>query len=129
MTGQTPAEVFGRLISAFGAGDLDALRKEVFAEDVVWHNVDGDFNGVDEVVDNYLGRLQTIGFKVEPLDVLGGDNFAFAFARLSGEHRDKSIDVIDAGAIRVDNGRIAEFWSFANSQDAINEFILEVTRQ
>ena len=120
---QAPADVFARLMSTFAAGDLEALRNEVFAKDVVWHNVGGDFRGVDEVVDGYMRTLQDRGFTVERLGILGGKKYAFGFARLSSGQGGKPLDVIDAGAIRVEDGRIAEFWSFANSQGALNELL------
>jgi ketosteroid isomerase-like protein len=119
----TPADVFARLMMTFGAGDFDALRNEVFTKDVVWHNIGGDFRGVDDLLDNYMSKLRDRGFTVERLGILGGKQYAFGFARLSTEQGGKSLDVIDAGAIRVENGRIAEFWSFANSQGALNELL------
>jgi ketosteroid isomerase-like protein len=119
---QTPADVFARLME-IGPGDPDALRREVFAKDVVWHNLGGDFRGVDELLNNYMKKLDDRGFKVEPLGILGSENYAFGFARLSSEHEGRSLEVIDAGAIRAQDGRIAEFWSFANSQGALNELL------
>ena len=61
--------VVDRMYECFGRGDMDTLKSEVFAEDIVWvlpgHNtLSGAKNGADEVI-AFFGALMKVGVQVD----------------------------------------------------------------
>jgi ketosteroid isomerase-like protein len=61
--------VVDRMYECFGKGDMDTLKAEVFAQDIVWvlpghHPLSGAKNGADEVI-AFFGALMGSGVNVD----------------------------------------------------------------
>ena len=116
--------------AAFAGGDLDTLRNEIFAEDVVFHvtgnnPLAGDYKGIDEVF-GFFGRLvqETGGtLKIELHDALANDEHAVGLVRISGERNGKSLaqNVVHVYHANPD-GKVTEQWSFPENSAAVDEF-------
>ena len=115
---------------AFSTGDLDLLRNEIFAEDVVFHvtgnnPLAGEYKGIDEVF-GFFGRLvqETGGtLKLELHDALANDEHAVALVRISGERNGKSIAQNAVHVFHMNaEGKATEQWNFPEDSNEIDEF-------
>ena len=64
-------EVVHKMYNCFKTGDMETLKAEVFAPDIVWHlpghhPLAGTKNGVAEVL-AFFGKLRSLGAQVTPL--------------------------------------------------------------
>lgn len=118
-----------RYLDTFAEGDLDALL-DYFAPDVLWHvagshRLAGDYRGTD-ALRSYFGQVreETGGsLKLDPGSIMASDDHIAMFLRVTGEREGRRVDVEMAQAFTVDgNGKLAEFWSMADDQDALDEF-------
>ena len=71
--------VVQRYYEAYGAGDLDLIRNEIFATDITWtipghHPLAGTKQGADEVF-AFFQQLTKANFKAEVLFLGGNDNY------------------------------------------------------
>jgi ketosteroid isomerase-like protein len=118
-----------RYLDTFAEGDLDGLM-DFFAPDVVWHvagshPLAGDYRGQQELLGYFRqARDETAGsLKLDPGSIMASDDHIAMFLRVTGERAGKRVDVEMAQAFTVDsNGKLAEFWSMADDQDALDEF-------
>jgi uncharacterized protein len=102
---------------AFQTGDMDALRNEYLAPDIVWHSpgnnpLSGTDKGVDEVLANFGKTMELTGgtFRVELHDVLANDEHGVALATVSGERNGKRIEDNYAHVVHFRDGKITESW-------------------
>jgi ketosteroid isomerase-like protein len=98
MSAQSNAAALRKGYDAFSRGDMDALRNDLFAPGIVWHQggrnqVSGDYQGVDSVLGLFEKFFQlTDGtFRVELHDVLATDEHVVALATTFGQRGGKSI--------------------------------------
>ncbi|MEJ7651979.1 MAG: nuclear transport factor 2 family protein [Chloroflexia bacterium] len=68
-TSADPMAVVNRMYECFGAGDMETLKREVFAEDIEWrlpghHPLSGSKHGADEVL-AFFGALMQSGVNVD----------------------------------------------------------------
>jgi len=66
---QSAMSVVDRMYECFGRGDMETLKREVFAEDIVWnlpghHPLSGAKQGADEVI-AFFGALMQTGVHVD----------------------------------------------------------------
>jgi ketosteroid isomerase-like protein len=118
-----------RYLDTFAEGDLDALM-DYFAPGVLWHvagshRLAGDYRGKDELRSYFdMAREETAGsLKLDPGSIMASDDHIAMFLRVTGERGGRRVDVEMAQAFTVDgDGKLAEFWSMADDQDALDEF-------
>ena len=113
---------------AFDKGDV-AVLTELFAEDVVWHvagnnPLSGEHRGKEAV---FAAFAKTVGvpplsFKIELHDVLANDEHAVALVQATANRQGKQLDLRDVTVYHIRNGKVTEFWSFAEDQRATDEF-------
>jgi ketosteroid isomerase-like protein len=116
-------------LDTFAEGDVDGLM-EYFSPDVLWHvagshPLAGDYRGKDELRSYFTKvREETAGsLKLDPGSIMASDDHIAMFLRVTGERAGKRVDVEMAQAFTVNgNGKLAEFWSMADDQDALDEF-------
>jgi ketosteroid isomerase-like protein len=124
---QKAREVAAGAWQAVSSGDVAAL--ETFCrQDLVWHASGrsvhaGDHRGRDAV----LGYLAGVGedverFDLELEDVLVGDTGAVMVMRARGRRGERVLDAVYLVRLRFDEGRIAEVWSVALDQPAVDAF-------
>src|SRR5918996_2018983 len=98
MAGEQNAEVLRKGFDAFGKGDMDTLRNEVFTKDTVWHEsgrnqLAGDYRG-DEVF-QWFGKLFDLSggtFKVDIHDIASSDEHVVALTSASAERGGKKLE-------------------------------------
>jgi ketosteroid isomerase-like protein len=120
-------KVATRAWEAVSKGDVSALES-VYAENMVWHvsgrgPQSGDHRGRDAV----LAYLASVGENVERFDasledVLVGDERLAFVMRARGERKGRSLEATYVLLVRIENGRVAELWSTALDQYAVDAF-------
>ena len=104
---------------AFGRGDLDYLRNEMFADDVVFHApgdnpLAGDYKGIDEVF-GFFGKLvQESGgtFSLEIHDLLANDEHAVGLHTAHAEREGKTLRDNNTLVFHVRDGKVTEVWQY-----------------
>jgi uncharacterized protein len=115
--------------AAFGRGDMDALRKQFFADDVRWHTpgrglISGDYEGTEQVI-QYFARVFELTdgtFSLELHDVLANDEHAVALITVRGERAGKQLTDNEVLTYHIRNGKISEVWVHATDLYAADEF-------
>lgn len=112
-------------------GDVEQFGEVLLADDIVWHwpgrsSVRGDYRGREEAVSLLRGfhELTEGRLKVEPIDLLEGEDYLMSFTHVTGVREGDHLDVVMADAMRFgDDGRVVEFWTLSNDQVAVDRFI------
>lgn len=125
------SERLAEAMAAVSRGDAEAFGDILLGDDVVWHwpgrsSVAGDYRGREATLGLIAGfhRLTQNRLRVEPLDILEGDEFLMSFTHVTAEQDGSSLDVVMADAMRFGpDGRVAEFWTLSNDQEAVDAFI------
>ena len=112
-------------------GDAEGFADVLLAEHVVWHwpgrsSVAGDYRGREGVIGLIRGFHELTGntLRIEPLDVLEGRDYLMSFTRATGQRNGRDLDVVMADAMRFGaDGRVEEFWTLSNDQEAVDSFI------
>ena len=114
---------------AFGKGDMDTLRNEVFDSNIQWHvpgksPIAGDFSGIDEVF-GFFGKLAEITggqFGLEVHDVIANDTHVVGLVTANGSRDGKNLNDHNVHVWHVKDGKLAEFWGHSGDQYAVDEF-------
>ena len=103
--------------AAFQKGDLDLLRNELFAPDIVWHSpgrnaLSGEYRGADDVIGLFVKQFELTGgsFAVTLHDVLGSDEHAVALGTAHAERNGTVLDEPYAHVFHFRDGRVSEAW-------------------
>jgi uncharacterized protein len=118
--------VVRRFYECYAHGDLDTLRKELVAPDVIWripghHPLAGAKHGVDEVA-AFFAQLAKSGFRAEVVFLGANDEYVVDCHRGWGENGGMKIDMLWCLLYRIRNGRIVEVQNFAADQHAADAF-------
>lgn len=114
---------------AFAKGDFAGLN-ELFAEDMLWHEVGknqltGDYRGRDAVY-GFFGTLMRITegtFHLDVHTVLADDEHAVALVVTTATRGEVSVMVNDAHVFHLRDGKVTEFWTASTDQYAIDQVI------
>jgi ketosteroid isomerase-like protein len=114
--------------AAFAKGDVDTLRR-LMTPDVRWHvpgrtSLSGTYEGVDAVL-GFFGRTMELtggSFRAEPLTMLADDHYGAAPVRITAHRGDRHLDVMAVQAMRMQDGRVVEFWDTTTDQEAMEQF-------
>ena len=116
-----------RMYELFNKGDLDLVKKEVFAEDLVWilpgrSPVGGEKNGPDEVV-AFFGGLVKSGIQVdlEKIDAWGDDTVVEVH-RGHGESHGASLNALNCTHYRIRDGKISHVQVYLSDQYGADNF-------
>lgn len=118
-------------MEAISRGDVERFGQILLSDDVVWHwpgrsSVSGEYRGRDAALELLRGfhRLTQNRLQVEPLDILEGRDYLMSFTHVTAEQEGRQLDVVMADAMRFGgDGRVAEFWTLSNDQEAVDSFI------
>ena len=113
---------------AFASGDL-ATVMDLFSDDIVWHSggnniLAGVYEGKEAVL-GYFGRLmqETGGsFKNDIHDLLANDEHGVALVTSSATRGGKSYEENSVHVFHMRDGKVTEYWSFAEDQSLVDEF-------
>jgi ketosteroid isomerase-like protein len=122
-------DLIRRGFEAFSTGDMDTLRNEIFAPDVIYHvpgrsQLSGDYTGIDEVL-GFFGKLFELTggtFRVELHDVLANNEHGIALSPATGEREGKSLQDNGVLVFHFKDGRTSEVWLHPTDQHATDEF-------
>ena len=122
------AELLRKGYAAFDKGDM-AVLTELFGENVVWHvpgdsPISGEHKGREAVFAAFAKTVELSGgsFKIDLHDVLANDEHAVALTRATGSRQGKQLSSLDTDVYHMSNGKVTEFWSFAEDQRLTDEF-------
>jgi hypothetical protein len=122
------AELLRKGYEAFDKGDM-AVLTNLFAEDVVWHVagtslISGEHRGREAVFAAFAKTVELSGgsFKIELHDVLANDEHTVALTRATGSRQGRQLSSLDTDVYHMSNGKVTEFWSFAEDQRLTDEF-------
>ncbi len=123
------AGLIRRMHEAFAKGDYIATLTELFSEDIVWHlpgrgPLAGDHLGRDAVFAamREFERLSGRTIRTEVHDILASDEHAVALLRATARRGEKRYDALEMDVYHVRDGKVTEFWSFAEDQRVTDEF-------
>ena len=125
-----PNEVLVReALSAFGRGDMDALRSQYWAEDIRWHvggrsPLGGDYEGTAQVLE-MLGRTFELSggtYRAETHDVLANDEQAVLLFTSRAERAGKQLEDSNIQVIHIRDGKWTEVWGYSADLYAWDEF-------
>ena len=116
-------------VAAFQRGDLDALQRQYFAEDIRYHvpgrsPVAGDYEGVAQVL-GFFGQLFELSggtLRVELHDVMATDEHAAALLKIRAERAGKQLEDNTVLTFHIRDGKVAEVWSQQTDLYAVDEF-------
>ena len=116
-------------VAAFQRGDLDALQRQYFAEDIRYHvpgrsPVAGDYEGVAQVL-GFFGQLFELSggtLRVELHDVMANDEHAAALLKIRAERAGKQLEDNTVLTFHIRDGKVAEVWSQQTDLYAVDEF-------
>jgi ketosteroid isomerase-like protein len=120
-----------KMYDLFNVGELDRVRQEVFAPDLVWtlpgrNPVGGVKHGVDEVI-AFFGGLVRFGVQVLPIKIDSwGDDTVVETHRGQGQVGNAVLDALNCTHYRIENGRIVEVQVYMSDQYAADNFFWTV---
>ena len=117
-------------VAAFARGDLDALRKKYFAEDIRWHipgrsPVAGDYEGADQVIAAFGRLFELTGgtYRVELHDVVANDQHAVVLFMARAERAGRQLADRAVLVCHIRDGKQAETWIHPGDLYALDEFL------
>lgn len=121
-------EVVHKMYGCFKTGDMETLKNEVFAPDIVWHlpghhPLAGTKNGVGEVL-AFFGKLRTLGAQVTPLEM--GELSNGGVAEIYKAHADGdgvSMEAFNCNYYTIKDGKITEVQVLMADQHNYDAFI------
>lgn len=121
-------ELLRKGYAAFIEGDLAAIR-ELFAEDIVWHEpgnnpLSGTYKGRDEVF-GFLAQVVTLSegtFSLEVHDILANDTHGVAILSANATRNGMSYNGRSVDVAHIVDGKVVEFWAFLDDQAAADAF-------
>ena len=114
---------------AFGRGDMDALQKQFFNDDIRYHVpgrsvFSGDLEGTEQVLQMFARIFELTGgtFSFELHDVLANDEHAVALFTTRGERAGKQLNNNMVQTYHFRDGKVSEIWAHQFDDYAVDEF-------
>ncbi|MFQ5794610.1 MAG: nuclear transport factor 2 family protein [Candidatus Bipolaricaulia bacterium] len=117
-----------KMYEAFNKGDMDTIRNEVFAPDIVWrlpgrHPLSGTKNGAEEVI-AFFGQLVKSGIQVDLVKVDDfGEDTVVEVHRGHGKVGDAVLDALNCTHYHIRDGKIADVQVYISDQHAVDNFM------
>ena len=113
--------------AAFARGDLDVLRDQFLAADIIWHiagtgPLAGDYYGVAQVME-LLARISELSgdtVRTEVRDV--SDDRMVVFTTIRAGRAGKQLQLNLVHVIHAENGKATEVWTQSSDPAAAAEF-------
>lgn len=113
----------------FSKGDLDTLRDEIFAEDIIWrtpgHAVfEPEYKGVDAVMEYFTKLFDLTGgtFKVEPVHILADDERSMVLQHVTGTRAGKLLDIDLVLVFEVRDDKVYEVTEYVPQLSTLEAF-------
>ena len=125
------AQRLAEAMAVFTGGEVERFGEILLADDVIWHwpgrsSVSGDYRGREAALGLLRGfrELTADRLRIEPVDILEGNDHLMAFTHVTAEREGDHLDVMMADAMRFGpDGRVVEYWTLSNDQAAVDSFI------
>jgi ketosteroid isomerase-like protein len=123
--------VVARMYECFNRGDLDTIRNEIFASDLVWnlpgrHPLAGTKKGAEEVL-QFFHQLNKSGIAVDLVNIAEWTNdIVVEVHRGHGSAKGQTLDGVNCTHYHVRNGKIAEVQVYVANQYHLDNFFNEV---
>jgi len=120
-------EIVQRMYECFNRGDMDTIRQEIFAPDLVWrlpghHPLAGTKNGADEVI-AFFGQLNKAGIQVDLSGIDNwGDSTVVEVHRGHGQSNGAVLDALNCTHYHIRDGRIADVQVYISDQHTVDQF-------
>ena len=119
MAEHASVKVIRRFYAAFEAPDYTPAVRAVLHDDVVWHvpgahPLSGEHIGAEAVLAAMRGFDGYVYLELH--DVVGNDEHAVALLKARGDRESHRYESLEVDVFHVRDGKIAEFWSFAEDQ-------------
>jgi hypothetical protein len=120
-------EIVQRMYECFNRGDMDTIRQEIFASDLVWrlpghHPLAGTKNGADEVI-AFFGQLNKAGIQVDLSGIDNwGDSTVVEVHRGHGQSNGAVLDALNCTHYHIRDGRIADVQVYISDQHTVDQF-------
>lgn len=116
--------------AAFERGDMDALRKQYWTDDVRWHvpgrgPLAGDYEGPEQVIQYFARVFELTGgsLSLELHDVLANDEHAVALFTVRAERAGKQLTDNLVQTFHIRDGKVSEAWNHSTDLYAADEFL------
>lgn len=124
---QSNVSIIEKMYECFNRGDLETIKREVFAEDIEWrlpghHPLAGTKRGADEVL-AFFAQLGKAGIQVDliRIDDFGGD-YVVEVHRGHGQVGDVRLDANNCTHYHVVNGKIQDVQVYISDQHSVDLF-------
>ncbi|WP_250122565.1 nuclear transport factor 2 family protein [Chroococcidiopsis sp. CCMEE 29] len=121
-------ELVQRMYECFNRGDMDTIRKEVFAPELVWrlpghHPLSGTKQGAEEVI-AFFEELSRSGIQVDliGLDTFGEDTVVEVHRGHGTAANGAVLDARNCTHYQVREARIADVQVYISDQHAVDQF-------
>jgi ketosteroid isomerase-like protein len=128
MTEHPNIELMQKVYAAFGTGDV-ATAGSYWTEDAVHHYpghnpLSGEHKGLAESIAfaNKIFELTEGKLRMDVLEIGASDNHAFALLHTHYERKGVVLEMPFVNVARIEDGKIAEFWTYPNDVYATDEF-------
>jgi ketosteroid isomerase-like protein len=133
VTHKNSLAVVQQMYDCFNRGDMETIKQEVFARDIVWnlpgrHPLSGTKHGADEVI-AFFGQLAKAGIRVDliGLDQWHEDTVVEVHRGYSqGEINGARLDAINCTHYQVVDGKIQRVQVYISDQHAVDSFFWAV---
>ena len=125
------SDIVAKMYECFNRGDLDTIRNEVFAPDLVWrlpgrHPLSGTKTSAEEVL-AFFGQLVKSGIHVDLTGIHDwGDDTVVEVHRGHGQAGDHKLDGVNCTHYHIRDGKIADVQVYVSNQYALDDFFNEV---
>lgn len=116
-----------RMYECFNRGDMDSIRQEIFAPDLVWrlpghHPLSGTKNGADEVI-AFFGQLNKAGIQVDLINIdAWGEDTVVEVHRGHGQAKGAVLDALNCTHYQIRDGKIANVQVYISDQYTVDHF-------
>jgi len=116
-----------RMYECFNRGDMDTIRKEIFASELVWrlpghHPLAGTKNGANEVI-AFFGQLNKGGIQVDLINIdTWGEDTVVEVHRGHGQSHGAVLDALNCTHYYIRDGKIADVQVYLSDQHAADQF-------
>jgi ketosteroid isomerase-like protein len=121
-------KIVEEMYNCFARGDMDALKRDVFAPNLVWHlpgrhPLGGDKKGPDEVI-AFFGQLIKSNITVDLVSIDGTDMAVYEVHRgyTPKDRPGVGLDALNCTVYQIRDGKISEVQVFLSDQYAADTF-------
>lgn len=126
-TSHPNVQIVERMYECFNRGDMNTIRNEIFAPDLVWrlpghHPLSGTKNGADEVIAFFV-ELNRGGIQVDLINIdAWGEDTVVEVHRGHGQRNGAVLDALNCTHYHIRDGKIADVQVYISDQHTVDQF-------